>query len=522
MKPTKKDLELINGYLTEDEPFGPIDADNFEDREAHKLLFEPHNKIYGSLHRRPSIVIGRKGSGKTSYLHSVYIQTTYDYIIELETAEIFTQILETISEVTAGPVFAENVARLWENVLYIGFFGVIRNQLPKSSKALKYINDYLAKIGIRDGDTFDDVLWNVAEIISEQQKGKTSGLIASILKKIDNVTYRKTKAELYLELRSQKKKAIILLDSLDDFQLEFEVVSRAIQGLLKFAGQTNSSNTPVDIRLCLPAELYHKFHELSSNPNKDFSRKLVLYWVASELIVVAAHRLFLYLSSINEEKIIESFRENDKKSARDLLLSIMPESVTGRLMVKEDPLAYILRHTQLLPRHLLIILNSIHSHSKKYNGKDSMKFSEKSICRGISAVEETLVQEIYIAYRARYPSARQVCEQCISELHHKFTLGDLERVFRIRGKKAMGSDDFFEFKRMLIEIGAVGRVLSEGDRYIQAEFEYTTPHSLVTSTDDLLCLHPLFSEIYNAKIREFKPVYPYGSSMDDKDYRAYH
>lgn len=83
----------------------------------------------------------------------------------------------------------------------------------------------------------------------------------------------------------------------------------------------------------------------------------------------------------------------------------------------------------------------------------------------------------------------------------------------------MGSDDFFDFKRMLIEIGAVGRVVSESDRYVQALFEYTVPHQLVTSTDDGLCIHPLFTEIFSAKTKLKKPIYPYGSIIDDPDYR---
>ncbi len=84
----------------------------------------------------------------------------------------------------------------------------------------------------------------------------------------------------------------------------------------------------------------------------------------------------------------------------------------------------------------------------------------------------------------------------------------------------MESNDFAQFKRMLIEIGAIGRITSETERYIQAQFEYTVPHQLVTSTDDMLCLHPLFTEIFSAKTRENKPVYPYGSRLEDSDYRG--
>lgn len=516
----EEDRHIIQDYLTDDEPFGPIDASEVEDPRALELLFEHHNKIYKALHQRPSIVVGRKGSGKTSYLHSVFFDKRYQHIAQLEAAEAFSNVINSISSVSTGVFFAESVAKLWENVLYVGLFGGIRERLDTKSKAAKYINDYLGKLGVRDGDTLDDILWKITDVIAERGKDKPHGLVAELLRKLDNVTFKKTKDELIYELKCKKLKAVVLLDSLDDFRLHIDTVSRAIQGLLKFVGEANKPSTPIDIRLCLPAELYHIFQSVSSNPNKDFRRKLVLHWVASELVMVASHRLNMYLWANSNPAYVNFQGRDEKKAARALLESIMPRTIYSKLDIAEDSLAYILRHTQLLPRHLLIIMNSIHEQARRQNGNGDINFSEQAIRKGVSAVEETIVQEIFVAFNPIYPLAEDVCNQCIPELHHKFSIGDLERVFRTHGKKAMGTDDFFDFKRMLVEIGAVGRVLDDSGRYIQAEFEYTTSHKLVTSTDDLLCFHPLFTEIFSAKIREKKPVYPYGSRIEDRDYRS--
>lgn len=519
MKDHKK--EIIREYLTDDEPFGPIDASEVEGGQAAKVLFEHHNRIYNALHQRPSIVIGRRGSGKTSYLNTVYFDNKYRYVAKLEAAEAFTNVISSVTEVSSGPVFAESVARLWENVLYVGLFGNIRNELDRKSTALSYINDYLAKLGIRAGDTFDDVLWTVTEILARRSKNKTIGIVAEILRKLDNVTFKKARDELISELKSKGHMAVILLDSLDDFQLQQGTVSRALQGLLKFVGESNKPSSPIDIRLCLPAELYHQFQTISSNPNKDFRRKLDLHWIAPELVMVASHRLNLYYEANHRARFVQFNGQTESKAARRLLESIMPSTITSKYGITEDTLAYILRHTQLLPRHLLIILNSIHDKSKKINGNGMPKFTERTIRHGVAAVEETIVKEIFVAFKSSYPMAQTVCEQCIPELHHKFSIGDLERVFRTHGKKAMESDDFFLFKRMLIETGAVGKVLDDSARYIQAEFEYTTAHKLVTGTDDMLCIHPLFTEIFSAKIRDQKPVYPYGARIEDRDYRSY-
>jgi hypothetical protein len=515
-------VNILHRYLSPDEPFGPIDAREITEEKAREILFEPHNKIYKELHRRPSLVVGRKGAGKTSTLNAVYFDNRYVYVIKLNTAEAFSGVIKAISAITSGPVFAESIQKIWETVIFIGLFGEIREHLPFNSHARRLINDYLAKIGLSETGTIDDFLWKITNIISERAKDKPHGMIAEILKSFDNVTLKSVQQALETELGDKNQRAVILLDSLDDFQLQVDVVGRAIQGLLKFIGEANHPSASIDIRFCLPAELYHFFMDLSSNPNKDFRRRLILHWTASELIALAAHRLILFGDVYPDHPlaVTDELESVEQGQAAQILKKILPAKVTCRLNVDEDPLAYILRHTQLLPRHLLIILNSICNQAKRYPDSQSTTITEEALRRGVAEVEETLVLEIFAAYRSVYPHAAAVCKSCLPELQHKFSIGDLERVFRTQGKKAMESDEFADFKRMLIEMGIVGRVLDDSGRYIQAEFEYTVPHQLVSSTDDMLCLHPLFTEVYSAKTREKKPVYPYGTRLEDADYRS--
>ena len=426
--------EVLREYLTLDEPFGPIDAREINDPKALELLFERHNKIYKALHKRPSLVIGRKGSGKTSYLSSVYFDKTYKYYVNLDTSEAFSSVMTSISTISTGTVFPESVRKIWTTVVYIGLFSELRKQLPKQSHAKKLINAYLAKIGVSNDGTLDDVLWQITDIISEHSKDKAHGVIIDILRSFDNTSFQETLDVLNKELTESKSRTVILLDSLDDFQLHTDVVGRAIQGLLKFIGEANGPNSTIDIRFCLPAELYHLFTPLSSNPDKDFKRRLLIHWTAPELVALAAHRLVLFGCSNPQHPLAieEDLKRVDGHSA-DILQKIFPNKVTCKLGVDENPIAYVLRHTQLLPRHLLIILNSICDKYKKFPNQQASKLSEEAIRQGIAAVEETLVQEIFTAYRPVYPKANSTCSSCIPELHHKFSIGDLERVFRTHG-----------------------------------------------------------------------------------------
>jgi hypothetical protein len=184
-------------------------------------------------------------------------------------------------------------------------------------------------------------------------------------------------------------------------------------------------------------------------------------------------------------------------------------------------MSYILRHTQLLPRHFLMLLNSIFKGLDSGSGSKPFPISEQKIINGIRKVEEFIVSEIFVAFKLIHPTAEATCKRCLPELGHKFSVGELHQIFTRHGKAVFGGEGMFDFQRMLIEIGALGRVIpgKETDVYIKGNFEYTVAHELTISHDDQLCIHPLFSGIFSNGGRKDRPVYPYGSVLDDEDYR---
>lgn len=518
-------MEILSRYLTPDEPFGPIDGRLIDDPEVHEQIFEQQYKVFAGLVSRPSIVIGRKGSGKTSCLNSAHFNN-YNHVLNLDTAEAFANVIRAINEkaeADAAPVFAETVTKIWRQVIYITLLYDIERKLPSNYRSRRSISDYLALVDLVGTYTIEEVLAKVSRIISNNSGSKDgnlsekpAGFFHDIMRMLHPIEFDTAIEELINDLKQNKHRAVILLDSLDDFKMHLDSVGIAIQGLLKFIGESNGASSPIELRFCLPAELYHKFMGISSNPNKDFSRKLILNWDAKELISMASHRLKLFVSCHPQDWLSSNLRSNSYDTHPDLILrGLFPSRLKCRLGVEEDPIAYLVRHTQLLPRHLLLILNSICKASRRHANPSSKYIDEKYIRDGVVAVEENLVKEIFVAYKAVYPNAEDVCRKCLPELHHVFTIGDLERVFRSHGKKALQSDDFQLFMEMLIEIGAVGRVVERSQKYIQAQFAYNIPHKLVTRTDDSLCIHPLFSEIFNVKISEKKPVYTFGTRLEE-------
>jgi hypothetical protein len=212
------------------------------------------------------------------------------------------------------------------------------------------------------------------------------------------------------------------------------------------------------------------------------------------------------------------FGDPKKRSeAIAILENVLGRSVVNVYNQEEDVISYMMRHTQLLPRHLLLFLNSIFV-VQGQRGESLTKIQEKSIREGIHRVEELVCHEIFAAYKHIYPNVDAVCAACIPDLHVRFGYGELHEVFNHHGKRTMVSEDFDEFKRMLIEVGIVGKVIDETDRYVIGGFEYAAGHRLVMGTSDEMCLHPVFTHIYSAKRSEPpKPVYPKGSDAQSDD-----
>lgn len=515
---------VIKPYITKDEPFGPIDSTDIDskDVEALQKLFEQHNWVYRNMRHRPSIIMGRKGSGKTSYLRTVFFDKKYDFHTEIRTAHALEHISKVIQGMAREAVFPETLAELWEMILWTCVLSEIRRYPLLAPDKLNLVSVYLEKMGVRDTSTVDDVLWKLAGIFDQAMKEHPNESIAEILKRFDRVTFDNATLAVVDGLKAADKNFVILMDSLDDFQLDIESVSNSLKGLLKFVGSMNKPRDVVDIRFCLPTELYRRIIKISSNPNKDFRRSLKLQWTASELILIGAQRLMLYLELFYPEYLrrLLPLDPTGRADALKLFQTVLPKTITNQAGFQEETISYILRHTQLLPRHLLMLLNSIFKGGGGTQSLNPFPVSEKRIISGIRQVEERIVNEIFVAFKLIHPSAEGVCKRCIPELGHKFSVGELHQVYTRRGKAVFDGDNLFEFQRMLMEIGAMGRVIKgrATDIYIQGNFEYTVDHEIAISHDDELCIHPLFSGIFGNDQHD-RPVYPYGCGLEDEDYR---
>src|ERR1051325_11536015 len=103
--------EELRDYISHDQPFGPIDAEDIQSPDMMEELFDQQNRVYRELISRPSIIIGRRGSGKTASLRSLLLNERYtDAASELKTPELFTHVTQLIERTTHDRIFVETMA----------------------------------------------------------------------------------------------------------------------------------------------------------------------------------------------------------------------------------------------------------------------------------------------------------------------------------------------------------------------------------------------------------------------------
>ncbi len=509
--------DKLRKIFTHERPFGPTNASNITDDAVFKEILDESNRIYEShSNSSASIIIGRRGSGKTSFMRRFRKKVIAE---ELTTATSFSEVINLIKQ-HGDCQFYETVADIWEQFIYLAVFRGIAGKYKTPTKDVAILKDFNAKHGIKDGGNLDQILWKIVHLACASEL-KAVAAPSAFISELAGVDFPTAKASLVNILDSNKGMAVLLIDSVEKYPFHAEKIEYAIGGLLQCVGEFNERNDCVHVRLDLPAELYHVFKKYAPNPAKNFSNAVTLHWHASELLSIAAHRLSIYIR-LYYPGYWASLPSSIVDNPQSFMELVLPKVITNRIGTSEDTIPYILRHTQLMPRHMLRYLNSIFGPVYRDNADETaLKISEDAVKNGIRHAEDNLSLEVFSAYADIYPMLEAVCEDCIPRLSLKFSDGYLSTVYNQHGKKRVYSGSYAEFKRMLIEAAVIGTLDKETSRYYTANFEYTASDKLMDNGGPY-CLHPIFAERYRS-IRtgadSNKPVYPFGSDPNAADYR---
>jgi hypothetical protein len=524
--------------LTARQPFGPRDAEGLvEDRSpGTEQLFDRKNLIYAQTtsNARPAYIIGRKGAGKTAFLRSSALCGEREQEV-LGTATVYAEMASLLAHYkrARSPLFAQQAALIWDALFdHVALFHAYNTAATEDSASdLQIVWDYLAAPPYCPSDAT-----SVAErFLSEFQHRISDDSLRGLTDIIDGLTrggvsFARARDACRRLLGTRGRPLVIVMDNLEDLHSRIFELEEVLAGLFHAVGRTadTSRGSPFGLQLCLPSELWEQIHQVSANPEKDFGGNyLTIYWTAHELLHLAGTRYRLFLQAHFPDRLDRLLRTLPGPADRDidLLRAALPATIRNELGDEEDPLAFLLRHTQLLPRHLIEILNNVFG--ARMPGSRPWAVTEEAVLAGTQIGERVIIEGIFAAHRLSFPAAPAALRRMANRLDICFPARELRVLFNREGITKATGHDFDHFAELLLTLGVVGVKTKRTSRYNVAQFQYTfdSPLNMREDTDEL-CFHPIFTRhllersLDRFRAEDQRPTYPYGSSSADNDYRV--
>ncbi|MBU1286950.1 MAG: hypothetical protein KJ871_04420 [Alphaproteobacteria bacterium] len=539
---------LLKEFFTIDQPLGDVQAvHGLNDREVFRRYFHQANRPFEQVKSHPTMIVGRRGSGKTDALLSHRFVPhrigNYDPLVYFDAeraARTFQTILVRINDqirVDEPKPMVEQVAALWSYVLWLSVFQQIAS-VDDDEPSVVQIREFVRAhdLDIINLDPYEAALRGLSTLILKYESLPEKEKLFGFFQRFDrldlcDISFTEAKDATHRYLMRNSKRGIILFDSFEQLNVTQEETRLTLSGLLRGISQFTGSSTMVDIRCCIPAEAFFYLTELSSNVLKDFQRHTVLHWSAMEILQLCAKRYAAFLE-LHHGRTVQDLTGNvSALETRDGTIAFwehfLPKEVPNTHPgIMEPTIPYLLRHTQLLPRQMILMLNKCFSDHFGSGLTIDDKLRPKSISAAVKETEARIYNEIISAHQFIWPSAIEQVPQVLKRIGSNVCrYGDMHRAFNQSSVKGYGNVfEFEDFLRMLTEIGGVGRLIQRNRNYIKAQFEYSEPFRLLFNDTDELCIHPCFTRVARVITEatappSYCPVYPLGAQLDDPDRR---
>jgi len=519
-------------------------------RELYKKYFDQDNyPIRRLVTSNPIMIIGRRGSGKTDALLSAQLDPRkFDPIVYFKAtaaarsfSQILSQVHQTIQANRVAPL-VESVAELWRVLFWVSIIAsIVESSRDTTDPDIVVLSEFTKDLGIEKGAENNPYHYLLRAVIVFREKYNKSNLLTKGVDffgcfdelKVGGVNATTAINHALEHLNELNTQAIILFDSFEAMGISDPNIKLTLAGLLKCVGDFQQPGLPAHLRCCIPVESYFYFLDVSSNVLKDFQRGQILHWHAGELLKIAAIRYAMFIEAWEPESVVSKVRPFDfrlPRSIQPFWYQFLPTTVrNGANHQLEQTLPYLLRHTQLIPRQLLVILNAIISSNISETKLFTGKISAETIRPSVRQAENLVTEQILDSYKEIWPAARLVLEGTLPNFSRYggniISYSNLHKIFNASPHRFDGEVyDFSDYVRLLTELGVIGRLIRRDRDYAVAIFEYSEPHKLLLTPEDTVCVHPAFTEKFrvvaaDAVSDEFLPVYPLGSDPQADDRR---
>ncbi len=530
----------LKDVLTQDNPFGPIDQVRIDDPQDAVQVLDLHEPLSSAMTGKHTLVYGRKGCGKSAVIsmfrgleYSFARQKLSDVGVKTDDGNRGGNI---IIPITTWLTFLDMNISVHRHLLDLANVrsanDIDYDLIPAEAVEVGWLNQLWEQIFREFYDRMQDRrissayhvdLSNVIMLFNDDSISRLRGTAEYVA----SAVFARAKNEVIKYISDRKIRIYILFDSMEKYPISNSTFALSMSGFLR-AINTMIMNQDIKVVFTLPEELIPHFRGFSENILKDFERSYPMRWRARDLWRIAAYRYMLFLKTHDRPYYDELSRKykdllDNPIVAKKFFATFFPEYITNTVGVREESRAYILRHTHLLPRHLILLMNEIARRSFE-EAKGRSQFSEQAIVEGVRKRETDIADQVLQPYKTIYMDLEKELKWGFSDLSPIFSFGELQKTLnRFSGKLQM---DYGEVVNLLFSIGVIGRISADQTStiYTEADFSYTFDGSISFSGSDSLCFHPIFSRLFNAERHRHgdqRVIYPRGVFPDVlRDYQC--
>lgn len=451
------------------------------------------------------LIIGRRGSGKTSLAHFLAFQTKRPATtIDVDEPTIYEEVLGGLVSTSSinDDVAIARTVKLWECLIWHLVF--------------KRLHIEVGTMPLRDtGNKWGLFVKEFLRGLLEKFLGNKEGSLIDRLEDCFASTEFKEAKEKAISLMKAEP-IIVAVDTLERYSTVDNSLLIATAALIEAASNFNEAcaRTGLNVKVFMSGEIFpYLRNTVVRNTLKYIRNPLFLHWRPRDVVRLLSWRLYLYLSKHNDESaraIGDVQWDNHASVMAKVWRPFFGDRVENAVGIVEDVFPYLLRHTHMRPRQLIVMCNEI---SKRATEKRCFpRFgSEDILVSSVREVEIDLASEVLNSYATIYPNVDSIIN-ALRAMPMTFSGSHLHKVSHQTKKFwPAGEYDQSRFTQLVCELGIVGRVRQEdaSATYIQADFEYFMKDRLAIGDRDLCVIHPMFYEKLATDVSARKIVFPF-------------
>jgi hypothetical protein len=487
------------------DPFGLADCETELSKYGKRyedIFFDeaPFNKP--ALEHFSYLIVGRKGAGKTALSTFLSFQRSIpdSSYVELDVREIYKKIFHR------GASWIDQRRQLVIPELAVAWDLIVWSHIIEAMRGdVQHVDQDSIWQTLSPASIFD----RLAQIILSNDRREVSVDLEHI-----NRDARLEEAKAEICRRCARRPLIVAIDTLEQYDINDNLLMYAQAALIEFAARFNAAycDRGLHLKVFVPGEIFpYLYQKTVLNPSKSIKHPVFLLWRARDLLRLICWRLFKRLETAGYEfsQPQLSINWDSYKDVLDQMWTpFFGRQIKNGMGNMEDSFPYVLRHTQMRPRQLIYLCNTIANRSL-YSGRFPSAMAH-DVRDGVKEGEDWLAQEILNSYSSVHENVDTIIK-ALDGAPMSFPGSELDRrAKRTRSHWPSGRYSLDDFRRLVAEIGVVGRVRhgSSDSRFISAEFEYSLPRHLNIAPEDKCVVHPMFYEYLNIQPQSSSIVMP--------------